>query len=271
MNIVSYGGGVNSTAMLVEMYRREIPADLILFADTAGEKPETYEYIAAMNNWLTQRGMPPIEVVEYTDRDGNRLTLEDECLRSQTLPSLAYGFKRCSLKHKISIQDKRINHVPQAREIWKSGEKVNKFIGFDAGEVRRRLHSQERDLADRTYRKAYPLIDWGIDRRGCMELIRSEGLPLPVKSACFFCPASKKHEIRELSRRYPDLYKRAVEIEKLAKSHLRSTKGLGRDFEWDEFIRFDRMQLSLFDEYRELEANDDTEGGGCYGCYQSYL
>jgi hypothetical protein len=77
--------------------------------------------------------------------------------------------------------------------------------------------------------------------------------------------------VRELSKRYPELYKRAVEIEKLAKSHLRTVKGLGRDWEWDEFIRFDRMQLSLFDEYRELEENDDAEGGGCYDCYQSYL
>lgn len=39
--VVAYGLGVNSTAMLVEFARRGIRPDLILFADTGGEKPET--------------------------------------------------------------------------------------------------------------------------------------------------------------------------------------------------------------------------------------
>ena len=54
-----------------------------------------------MNEWLRAHGMPPITVVEKMDRNGNRLTLETECLRSGTLPSIAYGFKRCSQKHKV--------------------------------------------------------------------------------------------------------------------------------------------------------------------------
>ena len=40
--------------------------------------------------------MPPITRVYKTTRDGKRLTLEQECLQSGTLPSMAYGFKRCS-------------------------------------------------------------------------------------------------------------------------------------------------------------------------------
>ena len=41
MNIVSYGAGVNSTAMLVGMYEKGIPVDLILFADPGSEQPYT--------------------------------------------------------------------------------------------------------------------------------------------------------------------------------------------------------------------------------------
>ena len=36
MNIVSFGGGTNSTAMIIGMYQHKIPIDLILFADTGG-------------------------------------------------------------------------------------------------------------------------------------------------------------------------------------------------------------------------------------------
>ena len=43
MNIVSFGGGTNSTAMIIGMHQNKIPIDLILFADTGGEQPHTYE------------------------------------------------------------------------------------------------------------------------------------------------------------------------------------------------------------------------------------
>ena len=46
MNIVSFGGGTNSTAMIIGMYLHKIPVDLILFADTGGEQPHTYESVS---------------------------------------------------------------------------------------------------------------------------------------------------------------------------------------------------------------------------------
>ena len=52
MNIVSFGGGTNSTAMIIGMYLHKIPIDLILFADTGGEQPHTYEFIRVFNAWL---------------------------------------------------------------------------------------------------------------------------------------------------------------------------------------------------------------------------
>ena len=48
MNIVSYGAGINSTAMLIGLHQKGIPIDLILFADPGGEQPYTYEYLPIM-------------------------------------------------------------------------------------------------------------------------------------------------------------------------------------------------------------------------------
>ena len=50
MNIVSYGGGANSTALLVGLYQHRIPVDLILFADTGAEHPHTYAYLDIMDD-----------------------------------------------------------------------------------------------------------------------------------------------------------------------------------------------------------------------------
>lgn len=52
MNVVSFGGGTNSTAMIIGMYLHKIPIDLILFADTGGEQPHTYEFMGTFNEWL---------------------------------------------------------------------------------------------------------------------------------------------------------------------------------------------------------------------------
>ena len=90
MNVVSFGGGTNSTAMIIGMYLHKIQIDLILFADTGAEQPHTYEFIQTFNVWLEKHGLPTITPVFYTDKGGNRMMLEEECLRSHTLPSIAY-------------------------------------------------------------------------------------------------------------------------------------------------------------------------------------
>ena len=235
INIVSFGGGTNSAAVLVGLHKHKIPVDLILFADTGGEQPHTYQFIRTMDDWLAAHGMPQITVVEKYDRNGHRLTLEMECLRSCTLPSIAYGYKRGSQKHKIGPQEKFCNHYPACREAWARGEKITRFLGYDAGEMRRYEHSKKFNDTDKKYINRYPLIeDWGWDRSDCVREILAAGLPLPGKSSCFFCPSMKQPEILALKEHYPDLYRRAVAMEDRAMPHLTSIKGLGRNYAWRE-------------------------------------
>ena len=184
--MVSYGGGVNSTALLIGLHQHRIPVDLILFADTGAEHPHTYAYLDIMDRWLKGHGMPPITRVYKTTRDSKRLTLEQECLQSGTLPSIAYGFKRCSLKHKIGPQEKFCNHYLPCQKVWAAGKRVVKFIGYDAGEGYRSDKVLLGDLADPKYSKWYPLMEWGWDRAACQQAIEDAGLPQPGKSSCFF-------------------------------------------------------------------------------------
>lgn len=158
MNVVSFGGGTNSTAMIIGMYLHKIPIDLILFADTGGEQPHTYEFIETFNGWLEKHGLPKITSVQYHDKDGNRLTLEQECINSGTLPSIAYGFKRCSLKHKIGTQEKFCNNYQPCKDVWTSGQRVHKFIGYDAGETRRIQHAAPHRRGGQEVRKALPAL-----------------------------------------------------------------------------------------------------------------
>jgi 3'-phosphoadenosine 5'-phosphosulfate sulfotransferase (PAPS reductase)/FAD synthetase len=91
--VVAYGLGVDSTAMLVEFAERGIRPDLILFADTGGEKPETYAYLKAIRPFLARVGFPDVTVVCYRPKRAVYASLEEQCLHTRTLPSLAYGGK----------------------------------------------------------------------------------------------------------------------------------------------------------------------------------
>ena len=232
--MVSYGGGANSTALLIGLHQHRIPVDLILFADTGAEHPHTYTYLEVMDDWLKDHGMPPITRVYKTTRDGKRLTLEDECLQSCSLPSIAYGFKRCSLKHKIGPQEKFCNHYPTCQKVWAAGKRVVKFIGYDAGEGYRSDKVLLGDLADRKYSKWYPLMEWGWTRDDCIRQIEAAGLPQPGKSSCFFCPSMKPDEITVLREQHPDLFRRALALEDNARKNLKTVKGLGRNYSWRE-------------------------------------
>lgn len=252
--IVSFGGGVNSAAMLVGMQERGMCPDAILFADTKGEKPHTYQFVDRMSAWCVEAGLPAILTVTANSMyDG----LEDNCLRQNMLPSLAYGFKSCSHKYKKQPQEKWANNWDVARQTWQAGNKVTKYLGIDISEERR-----ARIPEDDKYVYQYPLIEWGWDRKDCLEALKRAGLPNPGKSACFFCPASKKSEIRDLHRRYPELSQRAIEMEQNAE--LNTVKGLGRHFSWEAFLKADDAQGKLFPEVLEVDCmcfdgGDDDE------------
>jgi PP-loop superfamily ATP-utilizing enzyme len=253
INVASFGGGTDSTAMLIGMWEKGEKVDLILFADTGGEKPHTYDHIKRFSEWLVKNGMPEITVVRY-----KRETLEENCLRVKSLPSIAYGFKKCSLKFKVQPQDQFVNNWQPAKDAWANGEKVIKLIGYDASEGRR-AERPSSVINQKKYEFRYPLIEWGWDRKKCIEVIQSVGLPLPGKSACFFCPSSKAQEVKQLAVEYPELAKRAIAME--ANAELTTIKGLGRDYSWTELLKFDDAQTKLFD------SDWSTAEVPC-GCYE---
>ena len=228
--VVSYGGGVDSTAMLVEFVRRRIRPDYILFADTGGEKPATLAFLPLMDAYLNAAGFPPITTVRYVPRDYKHWppyhTLEENCLTNGTLPSLAFGFRSCSQKWKIVPQRRYLQQQDLVQAHWRRSGRVIQCIGFDAGPADLRRFVHRGSSTDRSYHHWYPLIEWGWDRVRCMDEIVRAGLPVPPKSSCFFCPAMKPAEVRQLS---PVQLRRIVLLEARAAPRLRTIAGLWRN------------------------------------------
>ena len=77
------------------------------------------------------------------------------------------------------------------------------------------------------YDVLYPLREYGFTRPRCREIIVAAGLPVPPKSACFFCPAMRQIEIVRLAQVDPDLYKLSIEMEAIYRG--------GKHFRGDSF------------------------------------
>lgn len=229
--VVSFGGGVNSTALLIELANRKEPPDHVIFADTRGEKPQTYKHIERMQDWLSDNGMPPITIV----KEGNGL--EDDCLSRETLPGKAFGFGSCSERFKVRPQRRWVKQQGITNAMW--------LVGVHAGEAKRakRTLNQRDDVR-------FPLIEWGWSQADCVAAIEKAGLPVPVKSACFFCPAMKKGEVLQLAKDEPELFQRAIAMEDGARGAggLNTVKGLGRNWSWRGLVEADQAQLRLFED-----------------------
>ena len=246
-HVVSFGGGVDSTAILCglnELAERgddRARPDLILFADTGGELPETYDHIALTSAWCVDRGLPPVTTVsrKLTVRTVAPYdTLEGNCLDNETLPSEAFGMGSCSIKWKQDPMSRYLSGYKRApatpgwlRENgWPS--KAVRIIGYDAGEAKcgKRGKWAKIPETDEAYYR-YPLVEWGWGREYCRLVIERNGLPVPPKSACFFCPNQTEEELRTMAVDNPDLLRRAIAMEDGAiagKHQLREIEGLWR-------------------------------------------
>jgi 3'-phosphoadenosine 5'-phosphosulfate sulfotransferase (PAPS reductase)/FAD synthetase len=255
---VAFGGGTNSTAMLCGFRERGIKPDLILFADTGGELPETYEHVMEMDTQCRIWWGVGIETVKKTYQGGFE-GLEGECIRGRKLPALAYGRKACSMKYKTQPQTQALKLFMDAT----GAKDAVRAIGYDAGENHRANDISGEDLKKGRYvRNWFPLLEWEWRRQECIEAIARHGLTQPGKSACWFCPAMKRGEILRLKRTRPDLFARALKIE--SNAILKSPgRGLGgQSLRWENVDTNDTAQGRLWD---YLDEHDESPiPCGCY-------
>lgn len=201
---INFGGGLNSTAVILECYRRSYKPDWILFADTGSELPGTIEHVERMQKWC--HGWTDLTVVRWERIRGDVTGFEplhENCLRTGYLPSKAYGYAGCTTKWKIQPMDRwRKEHGFQGGAF---------AVGYDAGEAKRIKTACERG-DDPSFTAWYPLVAWGIDREGCQKICSDADITVG-KSSCFMCPNMRKPEWLALKADHPLFFAKALKIE----------------------------------------------------------
>jgi len=231
MRVISYGGGVQSTALVVLATQGRIgPVDAALFSNVGddSEHPATLSYVRDVAvPWAAERGLEVLELRRVL-RDGSELTLRQALERPESrrveiplrMANGSPGNRACTPEWKIRVVRRWCREHGASRT-----EPAEVLIGFSTDEVERVGNAQEHPAE----RKAYPLLDLGLSRTDCQRLIADAGLPVPPKSSCYFCPYRTPANFAEMRRDEPVLFRQAAEVEAAAN---RTRDRLGKDHVW---------------------------------------
>ena len=215
--VISYGGGVQSTAMLVLAAQGRLGYDIdaALFANVGddSEHPATLDYVRGVAiPWAADRGLP-VHELKRIKRDGSAETLWGRLMKpeSRSLPipvrmpdTGAPGTRSCTKDFKIGVVGRWLKKNGASKD-----DPATVCIGISTDEITRvsnkRVEPYERPV--------YPLIDLGLDRSACQRVIAEAGLPVPGKSSCFFCPFHRPQMWSEMRRDEPELFWKSADLE----------------------------------------------------------
>jgi len=228
--ILSYGGGKQTMAMIILVQRGLLPKpDYVIAADTGYEMPTTWQYADAYTRpILASMGMElhiashDLATVDIYGKNGDLLV--PVYTETGKLPTY------CSNEWKGRVVQRYARTVLNVE-----GEIIN-WIGFSL-EERKRVKGQDG--------RRYPLLDLMLTSDDCEGIITSAGLPLPKKSRCKICPHQSNAEWREV-RANPALWAEAIALDVEVREN---------DERGGVFLHASRRPLADAD----LDANDRNE------------
>jgi len=192
VNILSYGGGVNSTALLFLLIDLRLPLNEVVFADTGAELPDTYQYIKQKIYPFCENNKIKFTVVR------NKESIYDWYYKHRKIPT--WKTRSCTDLFKIRPIRRYLKR--------KYKNNIVLYIGISYDEKHR---AKESDVS--YIKNKFPLVELKIDRKKCEEIILSHGFEVPVKSGCYFCPFQPEWRWLYLKFKYPKLFKLAMKLE----------------------------------------------------------
>lgn len=238
LTVLSFSAGQDSMAILVnliheaEFRRQYAPKDfIVVMADTGNEHKHTYKYIKFAQS-LCKKHNIPFYLLEPNEENVSAAWvggLLAHFKRYSVIISKAMRSKACTDQLKIQpiyrFLSKYVNNQylsgmfrPQQKQSLKAFVsrygKMRVLIGFTADEAKRRIGKYvEKGWMKTCVEKVYPLVELGMNRKDCQQLIKSYGYPVPHPSNCVLCPFASKIEIMWLYRFEPESFQAWVEME----------------------------------------------------------
>jgi len=213
---LSLGAGVQSTALMAMSCDDDrVPtADLAIFADTQCEPDYVYKNIERLKTLSDI----PIHVVTAGSLTEDAIDRHNgQRSRFAAIPVWTLGAdnrsvplrRQCTREYKIDPIEKFVRGALGYQPRQRIKKRARCLIGISKDEVRRMKPSRTRWIDN-----AFPLIDIGMTRGGCIEYLKTRGWDAPNRSACIVCPYHSDDYWKRLKERHPDEFRRAVAFDK---------------------------------------------------------
>jgi len=171
-HILSYGGGVNSSALFFFLIEKNLPLDLVIFADTGEELKSTYEAVKNMQLVCLEKKIP-FKIVKSHLGNLYDYYWDKKCVMS-------IQRRDCTGKFKVSPIRKYL------RETFGKKEKFLMYLGITYEEATRMRTSDVLYITN-----SYPFVDFKITRQGNISILDRYGFKA-FKSGCKGCVFNRK-------------------------------------------------------------------------------
>ena len=262
---VSYGAGVQSTALLVLAARRLIDFPLFIFANTGddSEHPDSLDFFHTVARPYAKKHN--LELVEVKKAGPTLLEAQiAEDSKSFALPfrgeSGAPMNRTCTVDWKIKVVAKELR-----RRGASAKNPADVALGISTDELQRAKSPGSVDPRNKIQRRLYPLIDARMNRNDCQTLIADEGLPVPPKSACWFCPWHSRDAWIQLRSETPHLFEKSADLEIRYKERL-AAKGVRTQWISDHGAKRKALLREVIDDQQVMpfESDDGECEGVCF-------
>ncbi len=221
----SFGGGVQSMAAMVLTAQGKLHYDQFLFANV-GEDSENPATLIYLENYAKPYAEDhDVDLVELHHlRKGAPETLLGRIQRNERSLPLPVRMSNGAPGRRSCTTDFKIKVIARYQKRGGASKKAPAVCGLGISTDEWQRARTDSGIAWQVLE--YPLLDLRLNRRDCVRIIEDAGLPVPPKSACWFCPFHSRGEWIRMKREEPEQFQKSVELERLLNS--RRAK-LGKD------------------------------------------
>jgi hypothetical protein len=188
MNILSFGGGVQSTALAILAAEKKIDVDAIVFCDTGFEQTIVFDFLNRFTIPMLHVAKIPFFIAKAEDYAGKYFAnLELPPFFNNDGGEVGRSQAFCSSKWKRDVFTRFVN------EHYKE-KSYDVLMGFSTDEK----HRAARMKSIKKWQYKFPLLDLQMNRGDCIALVERKFNAPPPRSSCFYCPNHTRSEWRSV-------------------------------------------------------------------------
>lgn len=217
---ISCSGGKDSTALVLMAYEKGLPIDEVIGCNEGkwwDEATDVLNKLRDMTGYKVTILKPPPRY------DFDYLMFDHEIIKGKRKGTKGYGWPTPMSRWCTAFCKARVMDGYMARK-KAEGYEIHSYIGIAADEAER---CQKEGGIDKEIIKHFPLVEWGMTERDCLEYCYSKGIDFGGlydhfhRLSCWCCPLMGLEDARSLYHYYPDKWEELKDMDRRSRTQFK--------------------------------------------------